>query len=172
MLVALSIRRTIGEIYKPAMLWTILALGALAFVGLHEIVAKGYFPLSSYVANSFSLWPYLLAGVLFLKAGLEFRAAGQQYIKLPENASYIDIVIGVADMVSRPVEVDEALAKVRAITVQQDSSKPLSEPDKTTLVDAYKILEGYLTTREPVRVFTVEGLRNGLPDEFLQRLKA
>lgn len=167
--IAWRIRTAIGVIYKPAMLWLTLALAALCLTTIHEIVVKAHFPYSSYASNSLSVWPFLVVGILFLRAGLSFKASSKKFLQLPAEASFTDVVVAIAVLVSKPADVDETLDKMRAITSGQ-SANALSEADKSTLLDVYLRIEKYLVTEERLHTYTTESLRGNLPPYFLQAL--
>jgi hypothetical protein len=162
------IRRVIGPVYKNAMLWLGLAFCALTFSTFHEIVVKTFFVNSAYVGHQYTLWAYLLVGILFLRAGMAIANTGRRGFNLSQNPTYVDIVVGAAQIVSQPKEVDAVLDKVRAITAQ--SAGPLSAADKQALVGVYLYIEDYLVHKEPLQNFTKEELRDGLPDDFVQAL--
>jgi hypothetical protein len=166
---ALSIRHILGPIYKAPMVWVAIALGALTFTNIHEVIVQGYFPLTKYNLYDWSLWPFLVVGLTFLKSGISFKGAGRQYIDLSTEANYIDIVTGAAGLASKPQEIDETLNKVRAITATRTNDQ-LTAEDKKTLLDVYRSIEEYLTTREPLHTYTKEGLRDNLPSAFVQEL--
>lgn len=171
MLVALHIRQIIGPVYRKAIMWTALALGALTIASFQEVIVKAYFLQSSYSTYFIGLIWYLLMGVLFLRAGLILKQTGRETVQLPANASHVDIVVGVAQMVSRPLEINKALDEMRRITAKHlQTSQELPAADKATLTDLYLYLEDYLLVKEPLRKFTKEGLRNGLPEAFVQSL--
>ena len=170
--VALRVERAIGPLYKRLMLWVSIAIGSLALTALHEVIVKVYFPDSDYVLNQYSLLPFLLTGVLFLWAGLTVKQAAVDTLQLPPDATYIDVVVGIAGLVSKPDEIDEVLDNVRMVTSKVGQNKDLSAEDTKNLVAAYVAIEDYLLTREPLHTFSKEGLRGNLPDGFVQALNA
>ncbi len=169
-LVALRIREVIGVTYKNAMKWMAIALAALAFTTFHEFVVKTYFSDSWYVTNQLSLLTFLLVGVLFLKAGLAFKETGREYLGLPANASHVDVVVTVAGRVSKPEAVGEWMDRIRVITSRPGLQKTLSAEDKNVILDTYLRVERYLINDEPLHIYSKEGLRNGLPEAFLNDL--
>jgi hypothetical protein len=169
-IVSLYVRHVISPTYKNAMSWLAVALFALGFGVLHEFIIKTYFYDTAYVASDLSAWPFILSGVLFLRAGLAFRATQLRNFQIAEDASDIDIVLATANLVSKPTAIDKELDKVRAITARASSPEKLSANDEATLENVYLYLEDYLITREPFSNFTKEALRNNLPDSFTSRL--
>jgi hypothetical protein len=143
----------------------------MAFTCVHEAIIKTLLMNSSYVLSQYTWWPFVLTAVALLRAGLAFRESGRQFVALPANPTYVDVVTGVAQLVSKPQAVDAALDKVRSITARQDlEPAELSATDKQGLLDTYLYVENYLTTQEPLRALTKEGLRNNFPDAFLNDL--
>jgi len=169
--VAMQIRQTIGPIYRNALTWTSFTLFLVGFSAFHEFVTKVYFPTSTYTANSWGLWPYLLGSVLLLKTSMSFMEANQQRVAIPADATYVDVVTAVAAMASRPQDVDKKLDTLRSITATR-SADQLTDADKAALVDVYMYLEDYLVKTEPLHKITVAALRDSLPQSFLQALAA
>jgi hypothetical protein len=162
----LYVRHLINPTYKAAMTWTALAQCMLAFSALHELITKIYFFDSSYVASDFSQWPFVLTGVLFLRAGLYFQETKGKVVQLPDNASYVDIVAATAELVSKPTAVGTELSLLRAIEARTPDPRTISQEDKTALKQIYLYLEDYLVSQEPLSKFTREKLRESLPKEF------
>jgi len=169
-MLALRVRKVIGAMYKPAMLWLIFALVALGFTAAHEFTTKVYFTYSGYAQSSFSVWPFLVVAILFLRTGIGFYAAGRGSLRLPANASFVDVVVAVSMLVSKPKDVDEIMDDVRMVTASHHDTANLSAQDKTTLANVYLKLERYLTTSERLHTYRAEDLRATLPADFLQAL--
>lgn len=167
---ALYVRRTISSTYKAAVTWTASAQFFLAFSALHELITKIYFFQSDYVASDFSLWPFVLTGVLFLRAGLAFKETELKALQLPETASYMEVVAAMAQLVSKPAAVSNELHILEAIEARTTDPAKLSSEDKTALKQAYLYLEDYLVSREPLSKFSREMLRENLPQSFVSSL--
>lgn len=165
-----TIRRAIGPVYKNAMTWLAVALAVLTLTTFHEVIVKTYFLTSGYVTHQYSLWPYLAVGTLFLIAGYAFASTKRQTLFISGNPSYLDIVVNVAKLASKPAEIDVTLDKVRAISAIHGTNDQLTTADKAALVDAYRKIEDYLLTKERLRTFTRDGLRANLPTDFVQSL--
>ncbi|HSW78321.1 MAG TPA: hypothetical protein VLG36_05985 [Candidatus Chromulinivoraceae bacterium] len=164
---ARHIRQIIGPIHKEAMAWTTVAMGTLTVATTQEFIAKSYFLNAGYSVYHIGLTWYLLVGIFFLRAGWAFKEISRQSLHVPDNASYTDVVVSVAQLVSRPSEIDEALDSMRTITAKGST---LSQVDEVVLIDLYLYLEDYLIIKEPLHKFVKEGLRNGLPEGFIQAL--
>jgi hypothetical protein len=170
--VALRIRQAIGPVYKNAITWIILALGAVAFTAFHEIITKIYFYDLTYVINNLSVWPFLLVGLLLLRAGIAFKETGRSFVRLSAHPTYIEVITGTAQLASKPAAIDAELDKVRRLTAQHEPGKDLSPAEKDVLLGVYEHIEHHLTTEESLHTFTEQGLRNNLPADFVRDLEA
>lgn len=86
-----------------------------------------------------------------------------------QAADMLDLVVRTASLVSRPREVDTLLDKVRVMSSRLKPGEPLSPDQEKQLALVYLQLERYLMTKEPLREFKREELRQRIQDE---RLKA
>jgi len=164
---AIRIKNTIISSYHGAMAWLALALAATTFAILHEIVFRDTnLSSSSYSIHGFVLWPYLLAAILFMKAGQVFKEA--TFKKLPEQATYVDAVTYAAALVTDVRAIDITLDKLRQITanVKPGETPNLTADDKKTLLGVYRTIEDYLVTKEPLRQVTRQALRARLPADI------
>lgn len=168
--IALQIRNKLGETYKNSIGWLAAALFVAAFACLHETLIK-LLPLFSdpffndYLV-SVGLWPFLLAAALLLQASISFRRVSARNFDIPADATPIEVVSRVARMASDPSAIDVALDKMREISATQTSKSSLSPSEEATIVAVYKEIEAYLTTKEPLRRYTVEDIRTLLPEDF------
>lgn len=170
---ALRIKRALAAKYQTAMTWLAAATFVAAFGCLHETIVKQvpYFSqFEIYFSYGLTLWPFLLTALLFLLASLSFRQTSQEALRIPENASYLDIVTYAAQLASNPVDIDAILDKVRALTATHEPGTKLSATDEATLVTVYLQIEKYLTTKDPLRAFAKDSLREMLPEGFRSRL--
>lgn len=169
----LHIRSVLGNKYKAAMSWLAVAAFMAAFGCLHETVVKQlpYFnQFEVYFTYGIALWPFLATAILFLLASLSFRQTSQQALQLPENATSLDVITYTAQLASNPLEIDTTLDKMRHITATHISGDKLTKTDETTLIGVYLTIEKYLTTKDPLRKFTKEELRDMLPEKFRHQL--
>lgn len=95
---------------------------------------------------------------------------GQQQVLGPD-ATFLDVVVYIAGLASRPTEVDPILDPVRELTARLAPDEPLTEAHEDTLCVVYLNLERYLTTKEPLRTFTRQELRNHLGTALAGRLQ-
>lgn len=86
-----------------------------------------------------------------------------------EAATVLDLVTYTAGLASNPDDIAIYLDKVREVTARLGSTPPNSK-DEATLINVYFQLETYLTTKEPIRTFTKEGLRKRAAAPLIARL--
>jgi hypothetical protein len=167
--IAVRIRDSISSTYKGAMGWLSVASGAFVFGTFHEFIIKGTdLANSGYVTTGVSVWPVLLAGLLFMKAGQAIKVA--TFKKLADNATYVDAVVYAASLVSNPHAVDQTLNELRQVTAGLQSGGDLQGADKKKLLDVYRKLEVYLVTKEPLRKLSQPELRARLTAGFQEEL--
>jgi hypothetical protein len=168
--VALQIRNKLGKLYKNSMGWLAGALFIAAFACLHETLTKllPVFsePIFSDYFVSVSLWPFLLTAALLLQASISFRHISARVLDIPAKATPIQVVSYVARMASDPSAIDVILDKVREISALQNPKSNLSATEQAKIIAAYREIETYLTTKEPLRRYTVEDIRSLLPEQF------
>lgn len=176
-MLTLRLKKKLGASYKHAMGWLAAGFAVAAFASTHETairllpidtIAPTFFEF--YFSYSINLLPYLLVAILFLKAGLLFKETSVELGKLPENATYLDIINYTAQIASNPADLDVTLDKVREITAAQQPGKEMAATDKNKLLAVYLQIEEYLTTKEALRKLSKEDLRARLPEEFQQAL--
>lgn len=89
-----------------------------------------------------------------------------------ETENILDLVTYTASLASNPTEVDNLLDEVRKITATHSVETALSPNDEAELIKVYLGLEGYLTTRDPIRTYTKDELRGKLSPDLLAKLTA
>lgn len=90
--------------------------------------------------------------------------------KVTNINNVLDLVTYVAGLVSNPDDIGNSLDTVREITARLKPGESLSADDTDRLFDVYLQLESYLTTKEALRSFTKEELRQRIPEQLLQQL--
>jgi hypothetical protein len=83
-------------------------------------------------------------------------------VTLPAGVSIIDVITFVAEMASKPQEIDILLDPLRRVTSLIGQTSQLTSQDLVTLRGVYDQVEVYLTTREPLRQFTVQSIRRAV----------
>lgn len=175
-----KIRKVIGAEYRPAMTALWAALGALTFAGLHEY--GGSFFLTerqAYIYWGTSLWPFVLAALLMVWAGHAFGATASQGNRRNDAetaaasspADYIGDIVEVAGLASRPEDIDLLLDNFRTISALLDAGATPSLEQQAALLRIYRQLEDYLTTRDPLRTFTKEQVRERVSPAMRQALQ-
>ncbi len=174
-ILAQGIERTIGENYRPAIRSLKIAIGGFAFACLHEYVLTFFVPSTSwYVGFGLYLWPFILASLLLADAGRKLyllsadttETADVGENRVASDSDYIDSITTVAQLASRPQEVDTYLDGLRRITASYQPGNALSEADKQQLLGAYRNLEEYLAHNDPLRVFTADEVRRHATPAF------
>jgi len=84
----------------------------------------------------------------------------------------LDLVTKSADLVSNPDDIDQMLDEVRRITAGLTPEQALAPKDEQVLLKVYLQIEQYLTTKEPIRTFTVQELRARCDEALKQKLTA
>lgn len=183
-ILVLKISRQIGAAYRDAMRALLWALGLLSFSGLHEYVTS-YFLTErwAFVYWGGTLWPFLLAGFAFLRAGYVVGLA--RYAATTEQAQtntgnddliLIESITSTAELASRPEDIDPILDGLRRVTasmgVDGAATQQLTTAQRTELLHVYQRLEAYLVTSDPLRTFSREELRNRLAPAFSRLLAA
>lgn len=96
---------------------------------------------------------------------------GNKPQKKSEINSTIDLVTYAAGLASNQTSFDPALDTVRSITSALEAGQVPSAEDDKKLFGVYLQIEQGLTTSDPVRTFTKEGLRARLSTELRQQLE-
>lgn len=167
--IAFQLKTAMNSAYRSAMNWLALSLAMLGFAVLQEVVFKGTDLIDTpYVSYSLNFVPFLLAGLLFLKAGHGFQAATRS--RLADNATFIDAVIYASQQVSNPVAIDSVLDDLRIVTASMQKGTKLTQDKIDVLMRVYLQIEAYLESKEPIRNITATGLRARMTPEFLAAL--
>lgn len=173
-LIAIKVYGAIGVSYQTPMGWLVVALGALCFSAVHEYITSYFIsPQDWYLYSGAISWPFIISGFLFVIAGSMFTAerTGVSQTRTPDGEinlgrSYIDSITNIANLASRPKDIDPILDGLRRVTANLQPDTSLSTDDRIQLLDTYKQLEEYLVTSDPLKSFTKEQLRTLLYPEF------
>lgn len=164
------IRKRVSHMYVRAMTWLFAAFAMIAFGGLHYAAVTMLFAEGNwYFDYSAVMVPFVAGAFLLVGAGYVFNMIGHE--KRVEVVSFdrqlIDTVVYTASLASDPQKVDVILDDLRVITSAHKSGVALSHKDVIGLVAVFRRLEKYLTTTEPLRVFTRDSLRDDLEHHFI-----
>jgi hypothetical protein len=85
-------------------------------------------------------------------------------------ANALELATYAGGLASNPGDIDPILDRVRKITATNTNDQSLSPENEVELLDVYLDIEGYLTTRDPIRIFTKDELRSRLSNDLLARL--
>jgi hypothetical protein len=163
-LVAQKISGMIGEDYQTSMLRLKVALFALTLSGVHEYSTSFYVHNGQWFVDTGTyLWPFVITGFLLVWAGYAFRLQAVKGIQeapkpmtspIPVDGDYLNSITAVADLASRPQDIDLVLDEVRQITSSLSPGQTLTFKDKKRLITVYNRLEQYLLKNDPLRNFT------------------
>jgi hypothetical protein len=95
---------------------------------------------------------------------------GDKHLSMKDVQNPLDMVVSAAMLASKVQEIDPIMDRVRQITASLQPGKPLSKQDEQGLLETYLQVEDYLTTREPLRAFTKQGLREHLKPALRESL--
>jgi hypothetical protein len=173
-----KVSRAIGASYRQAMLWLTISLGAFSMSAWHEAINTLWFNNgSTYTDYGFYLIPWTVSGLITLYASYQFRlitvvarSSGASTARATDH-DYIDSIITVAGLVSRPEEVEPILDDLRLITATKQSDHSLTNTEKQTLLTVYNRLEAYLTEKDPLRTVTRDELLSRVTPPFRQVLE-
>jgi hypothetical protein len=87
------------------------------------------------------------------------------------DADFIDSIIMIAGLVSRPEAVDPILDDLRLVTASRQPDQPLTALEKRKLLNVYGRLEAYLTAEDPLRTISRDELLNRVTPPFRQVLE-
>ncbi len=82
------------------------------------------------------------------------------------HTTSVDIVIYAANLASQPKEIDDILDNVRRVTSLMQQGAGATAEDNERLLQAYLKVEEYLLTKETVRLFTKDNLRQDIAQKF------
>lgn len=159
----LQIQRAAGIRYHRALAWFAAYL-VLISIAVAVSALSGFTGRSpSFEQGIFLL--HIVSIMALVNAGVSFNKITRQTEKAQlTDASAIDLLTYLASYASNPRDIDPILDDLRTITAT--SGKEYSADDMQKLIKVYRKLEDYLTTKEPLRVFTRENLRNMLLERF------
>ena len=162
--------QNIGPVYAYAMRWLVAALLVSVVGSLSETLYSLLTPVSHtwYTQNGLNLLPIMMTAGIMLVAGAQFRQIADR--RISATATPIEVIVYMAQLVSRPEEIDNDLDVLRKITMHQHKSAKLDDHDKRSLTRLYLTIENYLINKETVRKFSRDELRSLLPSSFLHLL--
>lgn len=174
------IQQVIGAAYRTATSRLLLALSALSVAGAHEYVTT-YFMNNGTPYNDygFYLLPFVLAAFCMLVAAHSFsadRLSRTATAKAPDNEAvpdneYIDSILTVAELASRPQDIEPIVDELRQVTAHVGPGNALASEDKQRLLAAYQRLEEFYTSgQDPLRTYTHQELRDMISSRFARLL--
>lgn len=89
-----------------------------------------------------------------------------------EINSALDLATYAGSLASNPSDIDLLLDPVRRITATHSLEDGLASADEAVLFRVYLELEAYLMTRDPIRTYSKEELRQRIGPDLLAKLIA
>lgn len=177
-MLVLKARQVIGASYRLPIAWLAIALGTLTIAGVHEYgVSYLWNESDAYIYWGASLWPFVIAGFLFIKAGyvwgLEHTGVSAEAPSTPQeiDRAYIDGILTIAALASRPQDIDAILDGLRRVTASTSVDVALTDAQRSQLIEVYRGLEAYLVVNDPLRSFTKEQLRGRIAGALRERVE-
>lgn len=151
---------------------------ARSFRWMFVAVAGNFIAAALFIGNQYITYPawatqemlgslFVIDTLLYVAAGYSF-ATIQQRMRARQSAnSTIDVVIFVASLASQQKDIDPILDELRTLTSEQRlGSTALSPEQEKRLTAIYYHLEDYLVTKEPLRSFTRDAVRQLVQQKF------
>lgn len=173
-------KRVASVMYTKALAWMTVSLGVIALGGLLNIVAaKAFGDQQWYLVGAFPFVPLFIGALCMVRAAYCFNSIATTAndthgwvarnffgdpVQPPSKAlpTSIDIVMYAATLVSNPRLIDPILDKFRQITARRKPGVEIPAEDEAELREIYLQIEGYLLSKEPIRKFTKETLRQSI----------
>lgn len=168
----LRIMREIGPMYKAAMGWLAAGLVAALLGAIHYVIVEMVVRVDWYYEGNLTALFLLASAALLLRAGYAVRLINHipdQYVpevNPSEPSRLIDIISYSAALTSRPTEIDPILDDLRLVSSGTQVGQALSASQQHTLISVYRRIEDYLVSKEPLRIYTRESLKQAIVQKF------
>lgn len=176
-------RKQAGSLYAAATAWLFVYLAIDSASSIFGFVARLFEPGQSIVFETgIGYILYAIAGVVLLKAGVEFNKISitqpssvpvgeQSFFGKPKNIrvtteSLTDIVLYAAGLSSNVQAIDPILEEVRMVTADHSAGQAFNDLQQQRLADVYLRIEAYLSSQEPVRPVGSVELRGQIKTKF------
>lgn len=176
----LRIKRVIGASYVNAMAWLFVTYVAVLVTDvMYLITLMVTSPGNWYLDYNISIAPFIIVGLLWLRAGYAFNTVtapepapnhlgsffGPVRSKLGGTTS-VDIIMHVVTLASSPKDIDPVLDTFRGITVNLAPGQAPPPWAEAQLADVYLKVEEYLISKDPLRTFTRMAIRQDIENAF------
>jgi hypothetical protein len=165
--------RAIGPSYHQAMRWLVISVALFALASWHEAINTLWFNNgSTYTDYGYYLLPWTVAGLIMLYASYKFKqlpfvsGIGSAQTADITDQDYIDSVLAVAQLASRPEDIDGMLDDLRGVTATRQPDQPLSHESRQRLLRSYYQLEAYLREKDPVRMVSYDEIQASATPAF------
>jgi len=164
----LRVRQHTGQDYNMAFTWMIIGLAFYVFntAGIVVLETGGYE--NWYFNNRVYTYPAIAGDLSLVFAGYCFASIGRRTARSTAGGavSSIDIVTYVAQMASDETQIDPYLDVLRAMTSHMEPGHVLTDAEQVRLRGVYLNIENYLVSRDALRNFTKEQLRENVAAHF------
>jgi hypothetical protein len=174
-MLVLKTRQKVGSAYVKAMHWLYIALATATFAGWSYAIGQLLTTTGNwYYDYSLPVVPFIASALVFVIAGYVFKAIDTVPPRAPEEPlikelspnQELEVVRYVANLVSLPDDITSILETIHKIASSITPGQTISPADQANLVKLYNKLEDYLLTRDSLRLFTKEELRERIIKHF------
>jgi hypothetical protein len=172
-----KVYHVIGASYQLAMRWLTVGLGVFAAACWHEAITTLWYNNGSrYTDYGFYLIPWSITGLVMLYAAYQFHkiTAFESTATATEaitDRDYIDSVVAVARLASRPEAIDPLLDDLRIVTVSMKPQQSLANDDLERLMFTFQRLESYLSNEDPLRTVSHDEIMSHVTPAFRAMLE-
>ncbi|HSE29687.1 MAG TPA: hypothetical protein VLA77_03845 [Candidatus Saccharimonadales bacterium] len=167
-MLGLQILPKMSVAYKSAVEWLTVAFYILAFGGLHFLIVRLFLTEADwYLDFSLTIIPFTAGAFAFLIAG--YKASLLNVINQPQQSnqvSEIEMVTFLASFASQPSKIESVLDDISSVSAQVKPGEKLSAAQIAVLKNAYLKLQNYLTTSDPIRVYSKQELQGIIKAKF------
>jgi hypothetical protein len=159
-----------GSGYKKIFTWLTIGIGLQLVAALNTAILEviGYH--NWYFASRLYIIPAILADIGIFWAAYQFNAFGLVRQKPPAHtttaASSVDVILYLASSVADRRQIDGYLDGMRTVTAQLQEGQTPDAQQQQELLRVYLQIEDLLLTKDKLRAFDREDLRNDLNQRF------
>lgn len=170
-----GIRSNVSKSYAQSLLWLVIWAGGISVMVIFGSSVPYLFTTFDnwYFANDIQAVPTTLAAILASIAAMQFYCVSfvEKHVEKLEasgrKATSIDIVVSLAELASKPQEIDTVAEELRYITAALPSyDAKLGDEQQEKLGLLYLKIEDYLVNSDPVRQYKQHELREMIDLRF------
>jgi hypothetical protein len=159
-----------GSGYKKIFTWLSIGIGLQLVAALNTAILEviGYH--NWYFASRVYIIPAILADIGRFWAAYQFNAFGLVHTKSPSHTTgavtSMDIIVYLAGSVADRSQIDGYLDGMREVTAQMHAGQTPDARQQQALLTVYLQIENLLLTKDKLRAFDRQDLRNDLSQRF------